>query len=224
MRYATMSSTKSSLRAGLLAFALVLLAGAVPQAAQAQARWLQNVQIIAPVEGNEATGALLDTLAAALDRGEPLPLYRTPEKEGRVSYSELSDNLLNEGLDLTSANRVFITYRFEADRQGFTETIEDLFFIYRPQAMEGTDIPVFYVDASDPAVKEMFRESGMTLRINEASFNPFREQLQFSSLIGQYANTTPQMIVLVGDQVIRDQDMARSEMRRLLATLRRFSY
>ncbi len=223
MPYATTASMKSSLRAGMLAFAVLLLAGAATQTAQAQARWLQHVQIIVPVEEEKATGALLDTLVAALDRGEDLPLYRGPDMEQRVSYSELENDLLNEGLALSSANRVFINYRFEADRGAFVEAIEGLYFIYRPTGMTDTDIPVFYVDAGDPVVKELFLESGTTLRVNEAAFHPFRRQLQFAGLISEYAGDMNQMIVSVGDRVIRDRIEARSERRRLLNTIRRFS-
>lgn len=225
MRYLTATTTNSPLRLGLLAIAVALVAAfAAPQAAQAQARWLQTVQIIVPVEQEKATGALLDTLAASMERGDELPLFRTPEKQGAVSFAELQNSLLNEGLDVTSANNVFVTYRFEADRQGFKETIENLFFIYRPEGMEDTDIPVFYVDATDPAVKKLFMDSGTTLRINEAAFHPFREQLQFAALMSEYGGQADQMLVTVGDRVIRDEGEAQEERRRLIATIRRFSY
>lgn len=187
------------------------------QPAQAQTRWLQTAEVIAPVEEDGPVQALLDTLVQRIERGESLPLHRTPE-DPKITASALEEQLFAEGLDYTSANRVFIDYRFEMNRQGFSEKITGMYFIYRPQGIEEADIPILYLDMSDPAVQRLLSESGTTLPDNAAAFRPFREQIGFTRM------SADQTLVAVGDDVIREPERAEAEKRRLVKTIERFSY
>lgn len=194
-----------------------LLAACAVQPAQAQTRWLQTAEVITPIEQEGPVQALLDTLVQRIERGQALPMHRTPE-EPQVTPAALEEQLFAEGLDYTSANRVFIDYRFEMDRQGFSEKITGMYFIYRPEGIEEADIPILYLDTSDPAVDRLLSESGTTLPDNAAAFRPFREQIGFTRM------SAGQTLVAVGDDVIREPERAEAEKRRLVRTIERFSY
>lgn len=200
----------------VLLAAAFLLSDGVFREAKAQARWRQTVEIIAPVQQEEATGALLDTLVQVAERRN-LRLRRSPEDEERLSFSALEEALLSEGVDFSSANRVFITYRFEADQRGLQTTIEDLYFIYRPEGGESQDIPIFSVDATEPVVQNTLTNSGLPERTNEVALRPFYQQLLFHNL-------PESQLVALGGEVIRDQEEAERERERVLRTIRRFLY
>ncbi len=198
--------------------ALFVTAAHAPQTAQAQSpQWRQTVEVITPVKEDDVTGALLDTLMHVAQRNS-LELLRSPDAESKTSFGALEEELLNQGVDFTSANQMFITYRFEADRRGLETTITDLYFIYRPADATGdTDIPIFKLDATDPVIRKTLVESGMQKRTNEVAFEPFHDQLLFHNL------PESQLVALGGD-VIRDPDEAEKERQRVLRTVRRFLY
>lgn len=195
----------------LLALGALLL---FSEAAQAQARWLQTVQVIAPVDEYGVTGAFRDSLTQAVRRGATA--RREPDGSP-LSYRALEDALFSEGLDFSSANRVFITYRLEASQRGYRSEIEDVYFIYRPEGYDDVDLPVFYVRGDDPAVRRMILSGGTQMFANEAAFEPFYDQLLFHKL-------EDSSVVAVGGRVIRDPERAEAERERLLATVRRFTY
>lgn len=182
---------------------------------QAQTRWLQTVQVIAPVDDFNVTGAFRDSLIHVMLRGDAT-LRREPDGAVR-SYRSLEDDLFREGLDFTSANKVFITYKLEATQRGFQSEIQDIYFIYRPEGFDDVDLPLFYLDGRDPAVRRMIMSGGTIMFANEAAFEPFYDQLTFHQL----ENST---VVAIGGRVIRDPDRAVAERERLLATVRRFIY
>lgn len=200
----------------VLLAAAFLLSDGVFREAKAQARWRQTVEIIAPVQREEATGALLDTLVQVAERRN-LRLRRSPEDGERLSFSALEEALLSEGVDFSSANRVFITYRFEADQRGLQTTIEKLYFIYRPEGGESQDIPIFSVDATEAVVQNTLTNSGLPERTNEVALRPFYQQLLFHNL-------PESQLVALGGEVIRDQQEAERERERVLRTIRRFLY
>lgn len=204
-------------RAAILAAALALVFSA-PEA-QAQGRWLRTVEIVAPVNDELATGALLDSLVE-LAQSQNMQVRRAPTDQypDAVSFEVLQEQLLDDGLDVTSANRVFVTYRFEADERGFRSEVRRLYFIYRPDQAQDTDIPIFVVDGSHPDVHYLLTETGTQLRVNEAAFKPFIEQIKFTDLIGEGT------IVRLGDEIVRDEEVAAAEERRLIQTIRRFMY
>lgn len=197
----------------MLSLALVLLFGA--GAAHAQTRWLQTVEVIAPVDDYNVTGVFRDSLIQVMQRGKAV-LRREPEGPV-VSFRALEDALLGEGLDFTSANRVFLTYRLEASQRGYTSEIEGIYFIYRPEGFEDVDTPLFYVSGQDPAVRRLILSGGTQMLANEAAFEPFYDQLTFHQL-------EESTVVSVGGRLIRDPERATMERERLLATVRRFMY
>lgn len=193
---------------------LIVLLG-VAETSQAQGRWLQTVQIVAPVEDGHVTATLRDSLMHLFERGE---VTARLEADGpRTSFQELARTLGREGLDFTSANQVFITYRLEATSRGFTSTILDLYYIYRPDGYGDIDYPVMYVEADQAAIRRLFQNSGTRTLINEAALEPFAEQMSFAQLSNG-------AIVSVGGHVIRDQDEGVRERARIMQTIRRFLY
>lgn len=196
----------------LLTLALALFG---TSAAHAQARWLQTVEVIAPVDDYKVTGVFRDSLVQVLQRGR-VELHREPDTPA-ISFRTLEEDLLGEGLDFTSANKVFLTYRLEASQRGFVSELEKIYFIYRPDGYEDVDLPIFYVDGRDPAVRRLIMSGGTQMLANEAAFEPFYDQLTFHQL-------EESTVVSVGGRVIRDPEKAAVERERLLATVRRFMY
>jgi hypothetical protein len=202
----------------LTAVGACVLAGLLPGTAQAQSqsRWLRTVQVITPVNDREVTGILLDTLMTVIER-RSLPVQRSPDDAETQSFSQLEQALLDEGLDVTSATQVFITYRYESTQQGFSAQILDLYFIYRSTEFEEADIPILYLDATDPVIQNIMVNSGVKSEVNEAVIRPFIEQLSINQLMGS-------TVVKVGERIIRDEKVADYEKRRLMAIIREKSY
>lgn len=184
-------------------------------ASYAQTRWLQTVEVIAPVDDYKVTGVFRDSLIQVMRRGN-VEIRREPDASPR-SFRAIEDDLFSEGLDFTSANRVFLTYRLEASQRGFTSEIEKIYFIYRPEGFEDVDMPIFYVSGQDPAVRRLILSGGTQMLANEAAFEPFYDQLTFHQL-------EESTVVSVGGRLIRDPDKATMERERLLTTVRRFMY
>jgi len=195
---------------------LFVVCGIRPSVVQAQTRWLQNVELIAPVHEQHVTRALLDTLAYVIQDYD-LVLKRSPEDADTLSYTALENALWDKGLDFTSATHLFIGYRLEANQRRFTSEITHLFFIFRPLEVDGIDEPIFFLDATQPVIQRVLNNSGTASRINEAAIIPFREQLTFHKL-------PESLVVSIGGRVIRDEAEAAAEKKRLLATIRRFVF
>lgn len=193
---------------------LMLVAG--PPKAHAQTRWLQTVEMITPLQDDYVTRALLDSLVAAL-MYEDLPVKRSPEDTQPMSFVTLEDGLLNEGLDFTSATHLFVGYRLEANQRRFVSDITHLFFIYRPEEAGGIDEPILYLNGDSPIVQRVLERSGTPLPNNEAAVLPFMQQMTFHKL-------PESVVVKVGGDIIRDENEAAEEKKRLLATIRRFMF
>ena len=195
---------------------LLVVCSIRPGVVQAQTRWLQNVELITPVTEQHVTRALLDTLTFVIQDYD-IALKRNPEDADTLSYDTLESELWTKGLDFTSATHLFVGYRLEANQRRFTASITHFFFIFRPPEVDGLDEPIFYVDATQPAIQRVLNNSGTTSRFNEAAVIPFREQLTFHKL-------PESLVVSIGGRVIRDSTEAVSEKNRLLATIRRFVF
>ncbi|MBT8401702.1 MAG: hypothetical protein KJO98_14585 [Rhodothermia bacterium] len=198
----------------LIAFAALAVSSALE--APAQSRWLQTVQVMAPVQGQDIASALLDSLIDVADRRKVL-IGRTPEDSARYRVVDLEDRLFSDGLDFSSANKMFITYRFEANQRRFKADILDLYFIYRPEEYEDADIPIAFFDASDPIIRNTLVGKGTRLETNEAVFEPFWDKLQFYQL-------EDALVTSIGGRVIRDEERAASERTRLVGIIRQFLY
>lgn len=196
------------------AIALLFVTASWP--ASAQSRWQQTVQAITPVRSEQITGALLDSLIAVSQRGD-VRLRRSPDDDTEYSVTELEDLLLDDGLDITSANQMFVTYRYEADQRSFKTDILELYFIYRPVEYEDADTPIAIVDATQPLVRNMLVSNGTTLATNEAVFEPFWDQLRLHQL-------EDGTVVKVGSKIIRDEKEAAFEKDKILNIIRRFLY
>ena len=195
---------------------LFVVCGIRPSVVQAQTRWLQNVELIAPVHDEHVTRALLDTLSYVIQDYD-LVLKRSPEDADTLSYTALENALWDKGLDFTSATHLFIGYRLQANQRRFTSEITHLFFIFRPLEVDGIDEPIFFLDATQPVIQRVLNNSGTSSRVNEAAIIPFREQLTFHKL-------PESLVVSIGGRVIRDETEAAAEKKRLLATIRRFVF
>ena len=145
-------------------------------------RWLQTTQLVTPIQSDGPTRALLDTLVQVIERRDNIEVKRSPDAPETYTLSELKDNLINEaGIGLTSANRIFIDYRFEIENRGFQEVIESFRFVYRPGQGE-EDIQMMYVDASKPWFESILKNKGTTLRTNQAALKTFKDQLAFARM------------------------------------------
>jgi hypothetical protein len=200
----------------LAAFSVGLLASTAPSA-EAQGRWRQTVEIIAPVEDEGVTKTLLDSLVVLLQKGDiPVQLEREEGAE-TMSFSALENRLYNRGLDVTSANQVFLTYTMRGDQRGFESKITEMYFIYRPMEYDDVDEPILYVDATNPAVQQMMLNSGTVSPMNQEAFTPFNEQMMVHQLHDS-------VVTRYGDDIVRDEREAKRLRRDLLATISRFVY
>lgn len=214
----SMNSQLGTRLTGVAAALLLSVFFLSPQQAQAQ-RWLQTTQIIAPIESDTPTRAMLDTLINVIERKDSLMVRRSPDEREQMAVPEVQDELLNEeSIGISSANQVFIDYRFAVNRDGFEEGITSLYFIFRPTGAE-EDIPVLYVNVKrEKWVNEVLQQKGTTLVTNEAALKPFRQQLAFARIV----RNTDAQIVEIGDRKVREGFEAKK--RSLVDKITRLTY
>jgi hypothetical protein len=208
---------KQLLSPRLAALSLVLLL--VPTAESAgQAEWQRTVEVIVPVEEELVTRPLTDSIVAMIE-AQALSPKRTPQSDTTATLEEIEAALSGEGLALTSATHVFITYRFTQKSSRLRRDILDFHFIYRPSAEQGEDIPILYLDLSKNNLHQrLLAEKGTPVRINEAAFRSFEGQLRFSELQEEAT------VVRVGDRVLRDAEKAATAKRQILRTIQNLTY
>lgn len=160
---------------------LLLLCSYFTTAVQAQ-EWAQEVQIITTVGYGEPLHIVVDSLSSVLSRNPQVQVQRTPTDDTPIAYSDLQDELLNEGLDLNSASHAFISYRFElVNGSEIVETINEMYFIYRGRE-DRSDLPILYVNTNMPVVNDLIRNKGVPRLTNMKSMRSFREMLAFPYL------------------------------------------
>lgn len=210
-------SFKQLLSPRLAALSLVLLL--VPTAESAgQAEWQRTVEVIVPVEEELVTRPLTDSIVAMIE-AQALSPKRTPQSDTTATLEEIEAALSGEGLALTSATHVFITYRFTQKSSRLRRDILDLHFIYRPSAEQGEDIPILYLDLSKNNLHQrLLVEKGTPVRINEAAFRSFEDQVRFSELQEEAT------VVRVGDRVLRDAEKAATAKQQILRTIQNLTY
>jgi len=202
----------------VLVFCLVLsgMAFAVPQEAEAQ-RWLQTSQLITDVENDGPARALLDTLVQVAERRDNVEFRRSRDADETMTLSTLRDQLIDgPGIGLTSANKVFIDYRFEIDNQGFQESIQGLQFIFRPATGNEEDVQMMYLDASDPWIRTVLNKKGTTLTTNEVALRTFKDQLAFARIV-----RNAQIVEIAGDPV---REGFEAKKRSLVQKIQRLTY
>ena len=151
------------------------------------------------------------------ERKGEVEVKRTEEASKKLSLSTLRDKLINEqGIGLTSANFVFIDYRFEIQNRGFEESVESLQFVYRPPGGAEEDIQMLYVDASEPWVRNILENKGTTLVTNEAALKTFSDQLAFARLVQDGK------IVEIAGQTVREG--FKRKKRQLVQKIQRLTY
>lgn len=171
---------RTSLLLSLLSIGLLVMG---PSDATAQ-RWLQTSQLLSEITQEKPTRALLDTLVQVMNRKEDVKIKRTEDSRKAMALSKLREKLISEqGIGLTSANYVFIDYRFEIENRGFKESVESFQFVYRPPGGSEEDIQMLYIDASKPWVTNVLENKGTTLVTNEAALRTFSDQLAFARLV-----------------------------------------
>lgn len=172
-----------------------------------------------PVEESRTMRALADSAVAMAEAGT-LPIRRSPQQpDTSASLSEVQAALSVEGLALTSATHVFITYRFRLKGSSLQRDIRDLHFIYRPTTEQGEDIPILYLDLSENDLyNDLLVQKGLPSPVNEAVFYPFADRISFQKLRDEAT------VVQVGDQIIRDPQQAAAEKEKILRTIRKLTY
>lgn len=197
----------------LLTFGIAAIS---PPDATAQ-RWLQTSQLIKNVRSDGPARALLDTLVQVVERKEDIKIRRTADAAETLTLSQLRDELINgPGLGLTSANKVFINYRFEIRNRGFEESIESFQFLFRPPSGNEEDIQMLYVDASETWVKSILQNKGTSLVTNEAALQTFKDQLSFARTVRD-----AQITEIAGDPV---REGFEAKKRNLVQKIQRLTY
>lgn len=191
---------------GLL-LALLVGAALVPES-RAQTRWQRTVEVIVPVSDAEVMPALLDSMDTVF-RARGATVQRSPQSEP-VPYDRVGEMLSGEGLSVSSASHVFITYRYALTSARLERQIQDLYFIYRSTSVE-EDVPILYVDlTTSDLYEELLVERGSPMASNEATYLEFERQLSLHRL------RDVATVVRVGDDIIRDSERATAEKQRIL--------
>jgi hypothetical protein len=182
-----------------LTSSLLLLLGLSTSPAPAQ-NWGQEIQIVSAVGYGEPLQVFVDSLSAVLQRNPSIQVRRTAQDEATMSFATLREELFDDGVDLKSASHVFIRYQFNLERSSqVTETIEDLYFIYRGNEARA-DLPLLHVSAREPVVNDLLRNSGIPSPVNMRSTTAFRSMLAFPRLYRQET-----AVVEIGGQPVRDE-------------------
>lgn len=203
--------------ARLVALSLAMLVLPISESA-GQAQWQRTVKVIVPVEEGMVTRALTDSVVAMAE-AQDKRFRRRPKPDTTVTLSAIRTALSEEGLALTSPTHVFITYRFTQESGRLHRDILDLHFIYRPSAEQGEDIPILYLDLTeDNLYRQLLVKKGTPVRVNEATFRSFEEQIAFHNLQDTVR------VVQVGNRIIRDAEQAASEKKRIMSTIRKLTY
>ena len=204
-------------------FLMVAVAGLalMPEQATAQ-RWSQRAQIVANVPADGVMATLRDTLISVARRNPDLQLRRAPDDPTTYAVDELQDVLIDESaIALNNANTVYVDYAFQYRSSNFSEEITSLYFQYQNQTGEGEDTPIFYVDATQPAVQRVLRQKG-TYEYdrdgnpkNLSEIVPFVNQLQFARIANPRRSDDVD-ITEIGGQVVRGDDRAFERQKRQL--------
>lgn len=197
---------------GTLLFGMAL----TPPEAQSQ-QYRQNVRVVTEVQEGP-TRAFLDSLTTRMRQRDTMMVRRSPESDDSMTVAALSDTLLDDGVGLNSANRLFIEYQWVTQDNELVETIQSFQFVFRPAGQTERDVPIMYVDAGHPLVRNVLRTSGIPFETNLQSVRYFIDVLSFPSLALEQNAT----LVSIAGRTLRDGYDRRR--RALLGRLTKFIY
>jgi hypothetical protein len=179
--------------------------------------WRQTARLATPVE-NGPLRTFLDTLTHTIEEKE-LRVRRTSNQDKQMRLAELRDLLIKEhGTSISTANTLFIDYRFELDRGSRLERdIQHLQFHFRPGPRQ-EDIPLLYLDAQQKWMQDLLIKKGTPPSSNLAAIIPFRRHLEFAHL----ARLDDTDIVEIGGTTVREGFAVKKE--ELIQRLERLMY
>lgn len=208
------SSGAGPLSAVWIGLALGALVFATPVRAQ---QWAQNVEIVTTVKSEQPTRVFLDSLVNEIRMRDSVRVRREPGGE-RMSLDDIQSTLIEEGIGLFSANRLFIEYAFEIRDNEFIEVIQSLQFIFRPEGTGQEDLSVLYVTGNRDVTREVLKTQGIPNPQNLEDVALFKDELSFASLsLDQGAD----MVSVAGTPVRGEFDRRR---KRVLQRFKRFIY
>ena len=144
--------------------------------------WRQTVQVITTIRYDEPLGVFADSLSTFLARHPTTLVRRTAQDPASVPFTDLREQLYEDGVEVRSVTHALVRYRFAFDRQSqLVETIEDVNFIYREDESQA-DLALLYVDFDDPTIDDFMRTQGIRSPVNMASVTSFRRLLSFPFL------------------------------------------
>jgi hypothetical protein len=180
-----MTTLPARLHPRAVSTALAVLVAAllfVPSVAQAQF-WNQEAEIIVPNQPNSLVRAFIDSLGAEFDRTPGALVQRVPGGDS-VAYLDLSDALLEEGVDIRSASHLFVSYTFLHTATGLIESIRSVTLIYRPLSptLDEPDLALLHLKGDNEQLQTVLRTSGRRNPANLGAITPFRESLAYPKL------------------------------------------
>ncbi|MFO8098564.1 MAG: hypothetical protein R6T83_02950 [Salinibacter sp.] len=195
-------------RSLLTLFLLGALLGLGPTDSAQGQDWLRTVEIRVPVAEEMPTRALVDSVEAHLSRTPSVDVHRVQDSTA-LSFSDLEDLLLDEGLSLgSSATDAFLRYRLTQDRNGeFHQEIVSMALYYSPQGEAEEDTPLLFASSSDDWFHSLLSQEGTPLSTNQAALQLFRDKLD----IGKMLRLDEAEISAFGGETLREQRQERKQ-------------
>lgn len=188
-------------RTSVLACSLFLLLLTIPSVYAQE--WHQTIQVITTVRYDEPLGVFADSLSNYLDQNSGTLVRRAAQDPTPIPFTDLREQLYEDGFEVRSATHALVRYRFELDRQSeLVETIEDVNFIYRIKDNQ-TDLPLIYLDFEDAAIGKFVQTRGIPSPANMASVTPFRRLMALPSL----RNSQETLIIEIGGKTLRSEEL-----------------
>lgn len=169
--------------------------------------WRQTVQVITTVRYDEPLGVFADSLSKFLSQRPTTLVRRSAQDPASIPFTDLREQLYEDGVEIRSVTHALVRYRFDFDRQlQLVETIEDVNFIYRIDESQ-TDLPLLYLDFDAPTINDFVRTRGIRSPVNMASVTTFRQLLSFPSLRKDHEI----VITEIGGEAVRSEAVTREQ-------------
>ena len=177
------SGSAGTLAAVSVGLVLGTLVSATPVRAQQR---VQDVEIVTTVESGQPTRVFLDSLGNEIRMRDSVRVRREPGGD-RMSLDAIQSTLIEEGIGLLSANRLFLEYAFEIRNNEFIKVIQSPHFIFRPEGTGEEDLSVLYVTGlyvtgNLDFTREVLKTQGIPNPQNLGDVALFKDELPFASL------------------------------------------